>query len=54
MTETDEVNFQNDPMSDGEIIHRFRKMFGREMTEAERRAFFLDLPLSQEKTSANL
>jgi hypothetical protein len=54
MIETDKVYFQNEPMSDGEIIDRFRRMFGREMTEAERRTFFLDLPLSKEKTSANL
>ena len=32
-------------MSPEEIMERFRKVFGREMTPAERRSFFLDLPV---------
>jgi hypothetical protein len=36
-------------MSHQEIIERFKKVFGREMTPAERRSFFLDSPPSGEK-----
>lgn len=32
-------------MSRQEIIERFLKFFGREMTDEERRSFFLDLQL---------
>ena len=38
-----------DMMTHQEIVDRFRKVFGRDMTPAERRSFFLDLPLSKEK-----
>jgi hypothetical protein len=36
-----------------EIVDRFRKVFGRDMTPAERRSFFLDLPLSKGKDITN-
>jgi hypothetical protein len=36
-------------MSYQEILQRFRKLFGREMTPAERRSFFLDHLLSQQE-----
>lgn len=32
-------------MSHEEIVERFHRVFGREMTPAERRSLFLDLPL---------
>jgi hypothetical protein len=41
-------------MSYEEILKRFKKLFGREMTAAERRIFFLPqdtLPPRREKTS---
>jgi len=33
---------QHGQMSHEEIVRRFKSLFGREMTEGERRAFFLD------------
>ena len=32
-------------MSRQEIIERFKRVFGREMTAVEEKSFFLDLPL---------
>jgi hypothetical protein len=40
-------------MTPHEIVERFRKLFGRDMTPAERRSFFLDFPVQKEKESDN-
>jgi len=41
---------QEGHMSHQEILQRFKNLFGREMTAAERRSFFLDtLPPQEEK-----
>jgi hypothetical protein len=45
----EEVFSQAGVQSSEEIIERFKKVFGREMTPIERKSFFLDLPLSQPK-----
>jgi hypothetical protein len=42
----DEMSAQDGRMSYQEIVHRFKKVFGREMTPAERHMFFLDVPSS--------
>lgn len=44
MNGTDEVFAHQGTMSHKEIMERFKKVFGREMTAAERRSFFLDSP----------
>jgi hypothetical protein len=44
----DRVLFQQEHLSHEEIIERFKKVFGRDMTAAERKSFFLDLPLPNE------
>jgi hypothetical protein len=38
-------------LSPEEITERFKKVFGRDMNPAERRGFFMDLPISPEKES---
>jgi hypothetical protein len=43
MGEAEEVDLREAEMSYEEIIQRFKKLFGREMTPKERQAFFLDL-----------
>ena len=42
--------YDGETMSHEEIVLRFKKVFGRDMTAAERRSFFFDLPLSKEAT----
>jgi hypothetical protein len=46
MNGLDEV-FSKQDLSPEEIIERFKKVFGRDMTDAERRSFFLDIPSSK-------
>jgi hypothetical protein len=46
----DRVLFQQEHLSPEEITERFKKIFGRDMTAAERKSFFLDLPLPREHT----
>jgi hypothetical protein len=41
MDELEEVRLRDATMSHHEIMLRFRKLFGREMTPKERQAFFL-------------
>ena len=41
MDELEEVRLRDATMSHHEIMVRFRKLFGREMTPKERQAFFL-------------
>jgi hypothetical protein len=41
-------------LSPEEITERFKKVFGRDMNPAERRGFFMDLPISPEKESPEL
>jgi hypothetical protein len=43
MKDLDQVFAQNGKMSPQQIVERFKKVFGREMTIAERHAFFLDI-----------
>jgi hypothetical protein len=50
----DEVFLQQGKLSREEITDRFKRVFGREMTPAERRSFFLDLPFSKEKETTDL
>jgi hypothetical protein len=50
MEGTDEVFSDQGRLSHEEITERFKKVFGRDMTAAERRSFFLDLPLSKAAT----
>jgi hypothetical protein len=52
MNGADEVFTHQGTMSHKEIMERFKKVFGREMTAAERRSFFLDLPLGEESTES--
>ncbi len=40
---------QEGMMSHEEIIQRFKNLFGREMTAAERQSFFLDLLMTVSK-----
>jgi len=47
----DELIPQDGTLSHEEITERFKKVFGREMTPAERRRFFLDLPLPTKPTA---
>lgn len=49
MIALDEVFAQDGMMSHQEIVERFKKVFGREMTPAERHSFFLDHVPSPEK-----
>ena len=49
MEEPKEALRQKETMSHEEILQRFKKLFGREMTPQERRSFFLDIDPSQEK-----
>jgi hypothetical protein len=44
MIATDKVLILEGMMSHEEIVERFKKVFGREMTAAERLIFFLPLP----------
>jgi hypothetical protein len=48
MDGADKALSQQEHLSHEEIIARFKKVFGRDMTAAERKSFFLDLPLSKE------
>ena len=41
MDELEEVRLRDATMSHNEILLRFKKLFGREMTPKERQAFFL-------------
>jgi hypothetical protein len=51
MNAVDKVFALDGMMSHQEIVERFKKVFGREMTPAERRSFFLDhLPSPEQKT----
>jgi hypothetical protein len=49
MDEPEEIHAREAKMSYEEIIKRFKKLFGRDMTPAERKAFFLDI-LDQEES----
>jgi hypothetical protein len=41
MNATDKVFAQDGMMSEQDIVERFKKVFGREMTPEERHSFFL-------------
>jgi hypothetical protein len=43
----------DEKMTHQEIVERFRKVFGREMTALERRSFFLDLQFPKESEPDN-
>jgi hypothetical protein len=45
--DNEEDHYPHGQMSHEEILQRFKKLFAREMTAAERRTFFLD-PLHEE------
>jgi hypothetical protein len=51
MDELEEGLSQGMTMSHQEILQRFKKLFGREMTSLERKAFFLPQDNPEEKTS---
>jgi len=42
--ELEDALARQEMMSHREILERFKKLFGREMTPAERQAFFLPTP----------
>jgi hypothetical protein len=50
MDKADEVFSLQGTMSHQEIIERFKRVFGREMTQAERKSFFLPPNASAQTT----
>jgi hypothetical protein len=49
MAELDEALSRQEMLSPEEILQRFKKVFDRDMTEAERKIFFLPSPPNQSK-----
>jgi hypothetical protein len=49
MDELEEARLREATMSHHEILMRFKKLFGREMTPKERQAFFLGPDSSEQK-----